>query len=1734
MDNHWQIRKCSSTWQSSVQPATEMIPSPVSQVQSHDSVRNPVISSNHYSYPHIMQERSSSTRKMLVDPFLQTSSFSLHNSNLSAMGTPFFTLLSGPPSLSQYNSQQIPSSKSSNPPSKAYVFNSNTIVGPPQREASYGSSNPPTQVINNSYLKSKVNICSVVPVRSLASDGGNTTSCLHDVVQARKLSDPTVELAKAANYHTSHGIQQSNDFSSLKAAPISGPMPAQREKLHNPSIPLQPSPLISGLPRVFCLYASGNLLLSSNGVLGVVCSCHGFRMSISNFLEHSGLRNVNPGDAVHMDSGETIAQWRKVYFSRFGIKIPEDHCGWHWPEGYSTSADLVKSREKVPDVTKISDLSKTVGFRKSFAASVHPSTNIIFPVDHSSCSSFLSEIRSHSNANSGAVNKTMQQSVTHSFQSGPTYVDPNYKTNNMFSCQQDLQSIRSIGRDSEKYNNSSGGDKRGKTKVSSNIELRLGQPAQQSKLFGKSNLSGFSGHVGRVSHPTELVSSQLLNYNGTKKVLEEAKQIVNCAAKAAISSSIEGQNRLGFSNLGFGAYSTRTEFQPEKLKGDAVVGSVNSILFSNLENPKDKMPKQQYGESQISKLGSVNFECNMERFKLLDKEKQSEHVDNVYSRPVTWQPVSPRPTLIPGAQSTVFSSTVMNSHVHSLRPDVTRANQNDQTLPGNQISENSNPIIHPLKSFTRVDMGEDICSSSGHRHCCQGTSCAYNVPNKCNCWLQRNIMIKKFNLEENKFVSAFGEPSQIRPSVLSPSKMEKDKDRTTLHDKSNSLVEIIETPKSNLKKVEFNTFQWKDVPNKIPRTCHVPCTDQPADVTEQISDVIVKCVDQPGQKVDSLKEQVLSNISSKCSAPALTQASVKISNGDSCTDDAQNTDCAKNFAVDAASGIQKNWSSDDDDDGDEHDSSSNNGFDIKNKSVNDKRSKVVSDQSGRNLVDEIRVIDSLRLKKVQSQVHTKLHSHRNGTSLKPFEKEFESRKRKKEKKFKILGKSFLASPVSSVSTGSSSHSSQFLDDVHKNDKNRKKLSCKTLKRVRVHDDFREIPESSRGKKIRMETNVSEMHCKKISKPIVCGKYGLISNGDTSKPAKIFSLGKILKTAKKCSTDGRKLVKKRHIKASKKAIIRVGNRHSDRLSNLKKDKYCIGTSVFSDGDPMEASNSGLGNRKRRKGKEIRIRSIYDLIKEGKDSGFAENFKKIKSIPQDNLKNGGYSNDVHEVHNISRCLKEVASKSTIDLDTHCDVCGSFNNDEVNCLLECNRCLIKVHQACYGISKVPKGFWHCRPCRENATNMVCVLCGYEGGVMTRAVQSSNIVRSLLNAWNVVTESHENQVDIVTPKNTICVHIRATSVPDQAVKNPSNPVKGKMVTNSVIAGFFNSSVKQWVHMVCGLWTPGTRCPNVNTMSAFDVSNAHSPKGTVVCSMCKRAGGCCIRCRVINCAVHFHPWCAHQKGLLQSVIEGVDNDKIGFYGRCELHATENHFNQKTTTQSIQVASPDEKETCARTEGYKGRKREGFRHDSRHNASSTGGYVVQQEQLDAWNHINRQLLYKRRFQRTPQLVQDVEYDVRKEYARYKQSKNWKQLVVYKSGIHALGLYTSNFISQSAMVVEYVGEIVGLRVADRRELEYQSGKQLQYKSACYFFKIDKEHIIDATRKGGVARFVNHSCQPNCVAKVITIRGEKKVVFFAVRDIYPGEEITYDYHFNNEDEGKKILCSCNSNNCRRYLN
>ncbi|KAG4305645.1 hypothetical protein PORY_001201 [Pneumocystis oryctolagi] len=140
----------------------------------------------------------------------------------------------------------------------------------------------------------------------------------------------------------------------------------------------------------------------------------------------------------------------------------------------------------------------------------------------------------------------------------------------------------------------------------------------------------------------------------------------------------------------------------------------------------------------------------------------------------------------------------------------------------------------------------------------------------------------------------------------------------------------------------------------------------------------------------------------------------------------------------------------------------------------------------------------------------------------------------------------------------------------------------------------------------------------------------------------------------------------------------------------------------------------------------------------------------------------------------------------------------------------------------------------------------------------------------------------------------------------------------------------------------------------------------------------------------------------------------------------------------------------------------------------------------------------------------------------------KQLKFSKSPIHNWGLYAMEHIDMGDMVIEYVGEIIRQTVADIRERQYER----QGIGSSYLFRIDDDTVVDATKKGNIARFINHSCDPSCTAKIIRVEGEKKIVIYAHRDIEKGEEITYDYKFPIEDV--KIPCLCGAKTCRGTLN
>ena len=121
-----------------------------------------------------------------------------------------------------------------------------------------------------------------------------------------------------------------------------------------------------------------------------------------------------------------------------------------------------------------------------------------------------------------------------------------------------------------------------------------------------------------------------------------------------------------------------------------------------------------------------------------------------------------------------------------------------------------------------------------------------------------------------------------------------------------------------------------------------------------------------------------------------------------------------------------------------------------------------------------------------------------------------------------------------------------------------------------------------------------------------------------------------------------------------------------------------------------------------------------------------------------------------------------------------------------------------------------------------------------------------------------------------------------------------------------------------------------------------------------------------------------------------------------------------------------------------------------------------------------------------------------------------------------------------MVAEYVGEYITNAMCEKREIMYREMRIQDYQ-----FRVSEDLVIDATLKGGYARYINHSCEPNCIAKIISGASPnerlKRVIIIARCPIVEGTELTYDYQFPLEpDFENRIVCQCGSTNCRGFMN
>lgn len=127
-----------------------------------------------------------------------------------------------------------------------------------------------------------------------------------------------------------------------------------------------------------------------------------------------------------------------------------------------------------------------------------------------------------------------------------------------------------------------------------------------------------------------------------------------------------------------------------------------------------------------------------------------------------------------------------------------------------------------------------------------------------------------------------------------------------------------------------------------------------------------------------------------------------------------------------------------------------------------------------------------------------------------------------------------------------------------------------------------------------------------------------------------------------------------------------------------------------------------------------------------------------------------------------------------------------------------------------------------------------------------------------------------------------------------------------------------------------------------------------------------------------------------------------------------------------------------------------------------------------------------------------------------------------------GLRTTQDIKKGDFVIEYVGELIDEAECNRRmEIKMDRGD-----TTFYFLTIDKERIIDAGPAANHARFMNHSCQPNCETQKWVVNGQTKVGLFAICDIPAGSELTFNYNLDCRGN-EKMQCRCNSDNCSGYI-
>jgi len=138
----------------------------------------------------------------------------------------------------------------------------------------------------------------------------------------------------------------------------------------------------------------------------------------------------------------------------------------------------------------------------------------------------------------------------------------------------------------------------------------------------------------------------------------------------------------------------------------------------------------------------------------------------------------------------------------------------------------------------------------------------------------------------------------------------------------------------------------------------------------------------------------------------------------------------------------------------------------------------------------------------------------------------------------------------------------------------------------------------------------------------------------------------------------------------------------------------------------------------------------------------------------------------------------------------------------------------------------------------------------------------------------------------------------------------------------------------------------------------------------------------------------------------------------------------------------------------------------------------------------------------------------------------RRIQVRRSGIHGKGVFALAPLAAGERIIEYTGKVITWKQAQRAH-PHDPGDP----NHTFFFHIDDKRVVDGNDGGNSAKWINHSCGPNCEADEV----DGRVFVMALRDIEPGEELNYDYGLILEGRHtakvkKMFECRCGSPRCR----